>query len=230
MKACDLKKPCTGSGSLVRIFAFGLAAMVALASCGFLGSGPRKDAAIYELDLPHNGEESAPEETGTACAVLLVSSPLSAPGLASSSMVYTREEGRLESYADNRWVDTPGRMLSPLIIRVLSKSGLFTNVVVSPAPIDAGFRLETEVLSLKQVFSETGSFVELAVRASLFDLNRRDLVFNDTLRVEEPAPTPDPRGGVTAASRATGKLLDQLTDALRAALSQRPCVADGGAG
>jgi hypothetical protein len=67
---------------------------------------------------------------------------------------------------------------------------------------------------------------QIAVRASLFDLKRREIIVSGLLKVEEPADTADAHGGVQAANRAAAKLLDQLMELLGpAVMKHRQCPA-----
>jgi cholesterol transport system auxiliary component len=194
------------------------------AACSLPGSDGPDKIVTYTLGLPERFEPTE-QRPQTACETLLVSTPLSAPGLATSAMAYVEEPNQVQYFAENRWIDTPARMLAPLLRQALGSSGLFHAVVISPAPVNAALRLETEVLNLRQKFEGDASAVELEMRASLFDLENRALLANETLRVEEPAPTADPHGGVVAANRAMAKLMDELIEGLKPALTGRECQA-----
>lgn len=169
-------------------------------------------------------EDFAPSSrSGPApCATLLVTSPLSAPGYATSSMAYVLRDHRLDYFATHRWADTPAHMLAPLITRALQVSGLFKAVVESPAPVNAELRLESEVLELRQVFSDSSSEVQLSLKTDLYDLTQGRVLASRVLSVTEPAPSRDPYGGVIAANRATGHILEELADFLATILADDP--------
>ena len=158
----------------------------------------------------------------TPCAAVLVTSPLSAPGYGTARMAYTQQDHRLDYFATTRWADTPARMLSPLLTRALQTSGLFKAAVESPAPIDAQLRLESELLKLRQVFSDKASSVELSMKFTLYDLMQGRVLASRMLSVTEPSPSRDPYGGVIAANRAVDRMLTQLANFLAQVLVTQP--------
>lgn len=190
-----------------------------------------EEAGVYqlELDSESGGRARADSDGRRGCGLLLVSSPLSAPGTSTANMLYTREQGRLDYYANSRWIDSPARMVQPLLLQKLGSSGLFEDVLTSPAPVDADLRLQTEILALRQVFKPDdprASQEQLSIRFSLFDLKRRQLLENFILDIEEPATRADAIGGVAAANRAFARLLDELVGRLEKTLGSRPaCTA-----
>lgn len=132
------------------------------------------------------------------------------PGFDTPAMVYTRRANELESFAKNRWADTPARMLSPLIAQALERSGNFRAVMHARAGAAAELQLDTELVRLQQDFTQRPSRVELALHAQLVDLRSRQVIAAHEFDVVEDAPSDDPYGGVTAANRALSRLLGEL--------------------
>ncbi len=160
--------------------------------------------------------EAAPPRTaaggGAAGPTLLVSEPRARAGFDTPAMVYVRRTHELESFARSRWVDSPARMLAPLLIHSLEGGGRFRAVVLAPSGVAAGVRLDTEIESLVQEFTLQPSRVRFALRAQLVDLTARHILATRVFEALEDAPSEDPYGGVIAANRAVVRVLGDLSD------------------
>jgi cholesterol transport system auxiliary component len=166
----------------------------------------------YLLEWPGRPPASA-TAPAHPCLILLVSSPRSAPGFATSRMVYVQEAYRIDYFANHQWADTPAGMLAPILSRAVG--GLFRTVVMAPALVEPHLRLESQVLRLQQIFRNDASSVLLELRIDLFDLVNRRSLGSRVFSVSEPAPSRDPYGGVVAANRALARVLNELIDLLQ---------------
>ncbi len=140
-----------------------------------------------------------------------------AAGFDGPQIIYVRTPYRLEHYAYHRWVDTPARMLEPLLMRMLEGSGLFSAVVGPDTAVRANLRLDAELLHLQQVFKSDdskSSEVQLALSVSLVDIAQARLIGSRTFSITEPVTDPTPYGSVQAANRATARLLVALRNFL----------------
>jgi cholesterol transport system auxiliary component len=125
-------------------------------------------------------------------------------------MVYVKQPFELSYYAVNQWVDAPAYMIAPALVRAMERTGAWKSVVQAPTTVRGHYRLETEQLSLEQQFFESPSLVRIALRAQLLDLRSHAVIGTKWFEVMEAAPSDDAYGGVVAASRASGRLLDDL--------------------
>jgi cholesterol transport system auxiliary component len=180
-----------------------LCAAIGLSACVSLG--PATPAVRYELQVVFEGQPVA----GRGPA-LVVAQPTAAPGFDAPRILYVKRPHELESFSRSEWVDTPARMLAPLLVRALERSGAFASVAEARSAAAAGLRLETEIVRLQQEFTIHPSRVRLAVRVQLSEvLSRRVLVAREIEAVEE-ASSDDPYGGVVAANRAVRRVLDEI--------------------
>ena len=144
--------------------------------------------------------------TGTA-PTLVVNPPRAAAGFDSKRIIYTRDAHRMEYFSHSEWIDTPARMLAPLIVAALEHSGQFRAVVPTPSAAAGDIKLDTEILRLQQEFGGGASRVRFTLRAYLVDsVTRRVLAwreFDETV----VAASEDPYGGVVAANRAVQNVL-----------------------
>ncbi len=151
-------------------------------------------------------EVSAAAQTG-AHGVLVVGVPQAAPGFDQPRMAYLRWPSEVSYYATHLWVDTPSRMLMPLMIRSLESTGVWRVVVPMPTVIRGDYRLDLSGFLVQQEFLQQPSRSRVQLRASLTDVNRQLILGARNFEAVEQAPTEDAYGGVLAANRATETML-----------------------
>jgi cholesterol transport system auxiliary component len=202
--------------SAIKIAAVSALLTILLAGCGL--QPPRVETpTLYLLDA-HPAGAMPPPQRGP---VLAVDPPRAWPGFATPQMAYARQPHKLDYYAKNRWVDTPSRMLAPLLAQALAQSGGFRAVVQTPSSVAADLRLDTELIRLQQDFATQPSRVQLTLRAQLIDVNANKILAAKEFDEVEPAPSDDAYGGAIAANRALQRLLGQLNDFCAAAAGGR---------
>jgi cholesterol transport system auxiliary component len=189
---------------------------VALSStgCGGLLPKPAPPPARYTLDTSP-ATVTRPAVTRPARAdgpILLVALPTSAPGHDSARMVYLMQAQALQAYAFHEWVDTPARMLAPLLVRALQDGGAFRAVLLSASSARGGLRLETEVLRLQQDFGSRPSRVRLTLRAVLVDSATRAPLAWREFDASLAAASDDAPGGAAAAAELTRQTLAAMAD------------------
>lgn len=167
---------------------------------------------LYGLDSTPaaSAVPQATTQSPSAAPTLVVNLPRAAAGYNSQRMIYLRQPYALEYFAHSQWVDTPARMLQPLIAAAVERSGKFAAVVAMPVSVSGDFRLETELLRLQQEFMSRPSRVHLTLRATITDMATRRVVAWRQFDAVVEAASDDPYGGVLAANRAVGEVLEQL--------------------
>lgn len=186
----------------------GFIAVALLAACAAVQPPEADHASTYVLEaMPAAGAPRPKRDL-----VLELSVPRARPGFDTPLMAYTQRTNALEYFAKNRWADTPARMLAPLLVQALDHSGGFRAVVQEPSLAAAELRLDTELVRLQQDFSARPSRVRFTVRAQLIDVGARRVLASAEFDETEVAPSDDPYGGVIAANRALGRLLERLAE------------------
>jgi cholesterol transport system auxiliary component len=176
--------------------------------CVQLRSPVGQAPAIYLLEA---NLESAPRQPKSPSApVAVVAVPNSAaPGYDTKQMAYMRHTSQLEYYTTSRWVDTPVRMLTPLLVKALEQQGVFRAVVLAPAPVKSDYLINLDMIRLLQEFTGPDSRMRLTLQVEVID--REGLVLASRLYdVTEPADSPDAVGGVLAANRLLERLLPEI--------------------
>jgi len=144
--------------------------------------------------------------------VVGVSTPRTRAGFDTARMAFQRRPHEIGYFGRNVWADTPARMLAPLVVRSLQRSGAFRGVVALPHVAAVDRRLDLEVTRLLQDFSTKPSQVRFTLRAQLVDPATRRILATQEFDEVETAPTDDPYGGVMGANRILERLLGKVTE------------------
>jgi cholesterol transport system auxiliary component len=142
---------------------------------------------------------------------LIVNAVHAAAGSDSRRMMYLRQAHKLEYFAQHEWLDTPARMLAPLIIAALESSGGFRAVVLTPSAAAGDMTLDTGIVRLHQDFTHQPSMVRFTLHVSMVDNTTRNVVGWREFDASVAATRDDPEGGVVAANLAVQAVLEQLT-------------------
>jgi cholesterol transport system auxiliary component len=176
-----------------------------LAGCSVLPA-PRSDPVTLHVLLADGPHDVAPRGAG----VIEVGTPRAAAGFDTPQMAYVARRYDVDYFATHRWVDTPPRMLAPLLVRALERTQAFAAVVTPSSGVTGDFRLDTELLRLQQDFVTRPSRAEVVLRAQLTDVRARRVVATRRFEDAEPAGTDDAAGGVAAANAALQRVLVRL--------------------
>ena len=190
--------------------------LMGTAGCSGLLPKPTPLPSFYTLDgvqqdkgsRPIGAEEARAEST--LGPLLVVHPPHAAAGFDSPRIIYTRELHRLEYFAHSEWIDTPARMLTPLIVAAVARGGSVRAAVPTPTAAQADIGLDTEIIRLQQDFSVPPSRVRFTLRATLVDSRTRKLIASREFDETVDSGSEDARGGVVAAHRAVELVLARL--------------------
>jgi cholesterol transport system auxiliary component len=175
--------------------------------CSALNPAATPHPSFYSLDSVRIETRATPSPTAPT---LIVNPPHAASGFDSQRIIYVRAAHQLEYFAHSEWVDTPARMLAPLILSAVEHSGAFRAVVLTPSAAAGDMRLDTEIVRLQHEFASQPSRVRFTLRAYLVENTTRQVLawreFDETVI----ATSEDPYGGVVAANLAVQSVLQQL--------------------
>jgi len=214
-----------------RLCRLGAAALLLALAGGCSALRPKAtQPTFYALDEPRveaAAEKRPPAAQSAAAPTLIVNPPHAAAGFDSRRIIYVREAHQLEYYAHNEWVDTPARMVAPLIVAALENSGTFRAVVLTPSAATGDLRLDTEIIRLQHDFASSPSRVRFTLRAYLVDNTTRRVLARREFDETVAADSDEPYGGVVAANRAVHTVLDQLAGfCTEAASNWQPSVGE----
>jgi cholesterol transport system auxiliary component len=151
---------------------------------------------------------------------LVVSLPQAQAGYDTARMVYLKRPHELSYYAVNQWADTPARMLHPLLAQALERTGSFKAVVQTPSVVRGDYRLDVAGLALEQEFFDQPSRVRLSLRIQIVELKSLGVVGTREFEALEEAPSDDAYGGVIAANRAVGRILNEVANWVRSLMNE----------
>jgi cholesterol transport system auxiliary component len=184
-----------------------------LPACSLLTPQAQPALRTYALDSASEAIQPLAEaklavETASPGAekrVILITTPTAASGYDSARMVYTREAGTLEAFTHSAWVDTPARMLVPVVARALRATRAFRAVLQAPSSARADLRLDLSIERLQQSYLQTPSQARLTLRATLLDNRNQEVLAWKEFDMQQAATTED-AAGAAAASRALVQL------------------------
>lgn len=201
--------------SLTRLFRLGVLVLIvaATAGCNTLLSSDTPVPLFYALDsggiktkTPARSSADLPKDAAT----LIVNPPHAASGFDHQRIVFVRETHRLEYYANSKWVDTPARMITPLIVAAIEGSRTFRAVVPTPSAATGGLRLDTEIIRLQHDLTGRPSRVRFTLRAYIVNNATRQVLAWREFDESVIAQSENPYGGVVAANSAVQIVLEQL--------------------
>ena len=195
-----------------------------LAGCAMLLPPATPQPTYYGLEAaaPEGSAVArVPAGTGAPLLTLEVERPTAAASYDTNRIVYLRSHFEPEYFAYSRWVDTPARMLSPLLISAVAASGAFGAVISAPNAATSDLWLGTEILLLQQVFGGRQSSVQFILRANFVDSATRRVLVSRELSATVASASEDPHGGVVAANAAVRAVLDELVGLCGEAIAAR---------
>jgi len=182
---------------------------ILLNACSALRPAETDLPAFYSLDYPAMTQSppTLPEHAPT----MLVSPPVAASGFDSRRIIYTRTAHQLEYFAHSEWIDTPARMIAPLIVDALANSGAFRAVAPATSAAAGDLRLNTEIVRLQHDFGSQPSQIRFTLRAYVLDNATRKVVASREFDTVLAAASDTPYDGIIAANRAVQTGLQELT-------------------
>ncbi len=175
---------------------------------------------VLESEGAASGEDIRPSASVKRLPSLLIGVPQSAPGFESSRMAYVRVPHELNFFATSQWAESPARMLAPLLVQRLERSGVWNSVIQMPTSIRGDYRLELTNVTLVQEFLQDRSRMRLAWRGQLVNIKDRKVVGTRNFEREERAFSEDAYGGVFAAQQVASSLLNDLMEWLLGCLQE----------
>ncbi|WP_035889026.1 ABC-type transport auxiliary lipoprotein family protein [Legionella norrlandica] len=141
-----------------------------------------------------------------------VTAPEAVAGYQTEEMLYMKKPYKLEPYAKNAWTSPPADMLFPLLVQSLQRSGYFYAVTSSPYSEKADYRLDTQLLSLKQNFIKKPSVLEFSAKVVLSHVDDNQILGSRIISLQIPCSEDTPYGGVIAANQATLRFTAAVAD------------------
>ena len=192
------------------------------AGCNALLSKQPLQKTYYSLERIQikSAEEFTPSSF-LKMPTLMIGLPKANAGFDTKRIIYTRAPLQLEYFAKNEWIDTPARMLQPLLISAMEKIGSFKAVLPKHSSGKSDIRLESEIVQLIQIFNSKASDrkprngktsqVQFTLRVTLIDNSTNTVIVHREFDELVNAKSDDPPGGVLAANQAVNTVLEKVS-------------------
>lgn len=142
---------------------------------------------------------------------LLVTTPEAVAGYQTDAMLYVKKAFQLEPFAKNSWTSPPADMLYPLLIQSLQRTGYFHAIATSPYSEKADYRLDTQLIELKQNFLKKPSTIDFSAKIVLTHIEENKVLASRIINLNIPCPSDSPYGGVVAANQASYRFTEAVT-------------------
>lgn len=146
--------------------------------------------------------------------VLLVQPLRAVSGFDSHQMAYSSAPLKIDYYAKSRWIDSPARMLTPIIAAMLEETGTFRAVVASPSAVRPDYTISGEVLRFIQEFADKQSVFRMTVKLLISGPDGR-LIAEEAFDLTGQCPANDAHGAALAANSLLAQLQEMITDMTR---------------
>jgi cholesterol transport system auxiliary component len=190
----------------MKLFFLGLLSFL-LAGCSIFSPVNTADNHLYVLNKVNANTVHAP----TRPITLMVMMPTAVSPYNTPRMAYVDKPYQINYFSKNRWVDTPGQMLQPLIAQSLQNTGHFQAVITPPFSGHYDAVLNTQLIELHQNFLVSPSQEYLVLRVQLVNASTQRIIATREFTAHVCAPEENPQGGVIAANQALAELLGQLS-------------------
>jgi len=175
-----------------------------------MSCGPVKTPEVHEYTLDNfSAKQYASHPTQTS---LLISPPEAVADFQTEQMQYVKKPHELNAFTKNAWASPPASLLYPLMIQSLQRSGYFYAVASGAYSDTTDYRLDTQLIELKQNFIKKPSVVQLAAKITLTHIADNRVIATQTIRKHVRCRHESPYGGVIAANMATNAFTLAATD------------------
>ena len=208
-------------------YIFLLLSLPFVAGCSALLSKQPLQMTYYSLESSQaQSLEQLSPSSNLKSPTLIINMPKANAGFDTRRMMYTRLSHQLEYFAKNEWIDTPARMLQPLLVSAIEKTASFNAVLPKYGSVKSDIRLESEIVQLIQIFNTKPSLresslresslresskVQFTLRATIIDNATNKVILHHEFNEVVDAESDDPVGGVIAANLAVNKALEKLS-------------------
>jgi ABC-type uncharacterized transport system auxiliary subunit len=205
-----------GEGLLKDVLSFSLA--IFLAGCSI---ATRDIVNYHSFSYPPPASISQSPAPGT----LMIYRFLLDPSIERNFLVVNRDKGKNSSMTYHRWSESPADMITDLIQRDLSNSGLFRRVVGQLSSDRYRYALEGKIRELRGETKEGKSAAIVAVQAELTDfgvpLGGEKQLMEERYRVVMPCKNSSPPAIVRGLNAAVKELSKRLRNDIRDSLTSK---------
>lgn len=151
-----------------------------------------------------------PRRAAPVADALLIQAAAGDPLADTLSIAYARRPGERAFYQLATWTDRPARRIPQLLQRRLEARGSFRAVAVLGQPLHADWLLALAIDDIHHDLATEPGRARLAVRAALYDRQKRTQVAQRTFSADVPVAEAKSAAAAAAMSRGVAQVLDAL--------------------
>lgn len=131
----------------------------------------------------------------------------------SKKMYYVEGDNKIYPYSEALWANTPNRIVSNEIYKMLRELNLFNAVVGSKSRIKTSWLLESKVEDFMQYYEHdlSSSYVKVIINLTLIDSKTSQVIATKVFKSKIKVQTLNASGGVEAFNIALGKILNDAS-------------------
>lgn len=126
-----------------------------------------------------------------------------------TSMFYSKAEYQLSNYSRNEWVAAPSIMITKALQEKLLQSCHYSNVVSADFMTSARYRLNSQLIELKQNINGIAATMNLAILVQLVNNSTNQVVKSKTF-IEKVSVGANPYGYVIGTNQAVEEFLNDV--------------------
>lgn len=148
----------------------------------------------------------------TSSLNLLINKPRMSTIYNTTQIAYSEKPYQISYFVKNRWAETPGEMLYPLIIQTLEATHSFHFVGSSVSLTQYDYIVNTNIIELQQDYAHKPHTVSFKMRVEIINAKTNNLVASEEFSAIQNISQDNPYSGAVATNQAVASLLTQLTD------------------
>jgi cholesterol transport system auxiliary component len=121
----------------------------------------------YTISLDHTSTQET--STTKASYSLEITEPKALNSVNSKQISYIKTNHQNETYALNKWSDTPTKILQNMIVQYLNSTDQYSYITSSKLNINTTYKILSELDSFGQIFTNGSSYAKLDIRIYLVD-------------------------------------------------------------
>lgn len=146
----------------------------------------------------------------THSSTIMVAVPETREAFDTTQMAYSMSRYQIAYYGLNNWAEPPGEMLQPLIVQTLQNTHYFHAVVIPPFGGVYDYLLKTQILDLRQDYTQSPRMFRISIRAQLISARTGRVIATKLIKVSQPIYQCTPYSGVRAGNIATALALKEI--------------------
>ena len=142
---------------------------------------------------------------------LKILEPVTSKYLNNTSIYYSSDKYRLQTYKLSKWSDFPTKMILEVLTTKLDGLNLYENITTSYIYAKSDYTLQSELLEFKQIIDNGNSYVMLKIKFYIIEDNRKNIV-SRTFSYKTKCNSTNAYGAVEGQNKSLELLIKDLSE------------------